>query len=146
MAPPSIWAVPVAIAVVAAKPVYGWLLDRSGHGELLLLLGLALAIGVGAESFDQVGLKPDLGALVVGPSDGLSVGLLEGLIVGSFVGAGVGCFVGLFEGCFVGCFVGWFEGCSPVSSSTAASFSWKVSAWVTEMASSGTSGLDMVDW
>ena len=57
---------PWSLAVIAARPVYGWLLDRSGHGELLLLLGLALAIGVGAESFDQVGLKPDLGALVVG--------------------------------------------------------------------------------
>ncbi len=65
-ATPSLWAVPVALAVVAARPIYGWLLDRSGHGELLILLGLALAIGVGAESFDQVGLKPDLGALVVG--------------------------------------------------------------------------------
>ncbi len=63
---PSLWAVPVVTAVLAAKPVYGWLLDRSGHGELLLLLGLTLAIGVGAESFGQVGLKPDLGALVVG--------------------------------------------------------------------------------
>ncbi len=63
---PSIWAIPVVVAVVAARPVYHWLLDRSGHGELLILLGLALAIGVGAEAFDQVGLKPDLGALVVG--------------------------------------------------------------------------------
>lgn len=64
--PPSVWAAPVCLAVVAARPLYGWFIDRSGHGELLLLLGLALAIGVGAESFDQVGLKPDLGALVVG--------------------------------------------------------------------------------
>jgi predicted Kef-type K+ transport protein len=64
--PPSIWAIPVVIAVVAAKPIYGWLLDRSGHGELLLLLGLALAVGLGAETFEQVGLKADLGALVVG--------------------------------------------------------------------------------
>jgi glutathione-regulated potassium-efflux system ancillary protein KefC len=64
--PPSIWAIPVVLAVIAARPVYAWFIDRSGHGELLLLLGLALAIGVGAESFDQVGLKPDLGALVVG--------------------------------------------------------------------------------
>ena len=64
--PPSLWAVPVVVAIVAARPIYGWLLDRSGHGELLLLLGLALAIGLGAESFDQVGLKPDLGALVIG--------------------------------------------------------------------------------
>jgi predicted Kef-type K+ transport protein len=63
---PSIWAVPVVLAVVAARPVYGWLLDRSGHGELLILLGFALAIGVGAGAFDQVGLKPDLGALIIG--------------------------------------------------------------------------------
>ncbi len=63
---PSLWAVPVVAAVVLAKPVYGWVLDHSGHGELLLLLGLALAVGVGAESFDHVGLKPDLGALVLG--------------------------------------------------------------------------------
>jgi len=64
--PPSIWAIAVVAGVLVAKPVYGWLLDRAGHGELLLLLGLALAVGVGAESFAQVGLKPDLGALIVG--------------------------------------------------------------------------------
>ena len=63
---PSIWAIPVVVAVVAARPIYGWFLHRSGHGELLLLFGLALAVGVGAESFDAVGLKPDLGALIVG--------------------------------------------------------------------------------
>lgn len=64
--PPSWWAIPVVIAVVAARPIYGWILDRSGHGELLVLLGFALAVGVGAEAFGEVGLKPDLGALVVG--------------------------------------------------------------------------------
>jgi hypothetical protein len=64
--PPSIWAIPVVFAVIAARPVYAWFIDQSGHGELLLLLGLALAIGVGAETFEQVGLKPDLGALIVG--------------------------------------------------------------------------------
>ncbi len=64
--PPSIWAVPVVAAIVLARPVYGWILDRSGHGELLMLLGLALAVGVGAEAFDRVGVKADLGALVVG--------------------------------------------------------------------------------
>lgn len=63
---PSLWALPVIVAVVAARPLYGWLLDRTGHGELFILLGLVLAIGVGAEAFEQVGLKPDLGALVIG--------------------------------------------------------------------------------
>ena len=63
---PSLLAVPVVVAVVAARPVYGWLLDRTGHGELMILLGFVLAVGVGAESFSAVGLKPDLGALVAG--------------------------------------------------------------------------------
>ena len=97
---PSLWAVPVALAVVAARPVYGWLLDRSGHGELLLLLGLALAVGVGAEAFDLVGLKPDLGALVVGltlashpRASELSATLLDFkdiLLIGFFLSIGLG--------------------------------------------------------
>jgi predicted Kef-type K+ transport protein len=63
---PSLWAIPVVIGLVAARPLYGWLLDRTGHGELLVLFGLVLAVGVGAESFRLVGLKPDLGALIIG--------------------------------------------------------------------------------
>jgi predicted Kef-type K+ transport protein len=63
---PSLWAVPAVAAVLAARPVYGWLLDRVGHGELLTLLGFFLAIGVGARLFEEVGLKADLGALLVG--------------------------------------------------------------------------------
>lgn len=63
---PSIWAIPVFVAVLAARPIYGWLLDRTGHGELLLLFALALALGVGAEAFDAVGIKADLGALLIG--------------------------------------------------------------------------------
>jgi predicted Kef-type K+ transport protein len=63
---PSIWAIAVLAGVFLLRPIYGWLLDRAGHGELLLLFGLAMAVGAGAESFDQVGLKPDLGALLVG--------------------------------------------------------------------------------
>jgi predicted Kef-type K+ transport protein len=63
---PSIWAIPVVAAVIVARPLYGWLLERSGHDELLILLGFFLAVGVGAGSFEVVGLKPDLGALVVG--------------------------------------------------------------------------------
>jgi len=63
---PSVWAIPVLVAVLAARPLYGWLLNRAGHGELLLLLALALALGVGAEAFDAVGIKADLGALLIG--------------------------------------------------------------------------------
>ena len=63
---PSIWAIPVAVAVVAGRPVYSWVLDRSGHGELLILFGFSLAVGVGAGAFELVGLKPDLGALIIG--------------------------------------------------------------------------------
>ncbi len=66
--PPSLWAIPMVILVIAARPLYGWLLDRAGHGELLILLGLCLAVGAGAETFELVGLKADLGALIVGLS------------------------------------------------------------------------------
>ncbi len=63
---PSMWAIPVVAAIVAARPLYAWLLDKAGHGELLILFALAFAIGLGAEAFDTVGLKADLGALLVG--------------------------------------------------------------------------------
>ncbi len=66
--PPSLWAIPMVALVLGARPLYGWLLERAGHGELLILLGLCLAVGAGAETFDLVGLKPDLGALIVGLS------------------------------------------------------------------------------
>ncbi len=64
--PPSLWAIPLVALVIAARPLYGWLLERAGHGELLILLGLCLAVGAGAETFALVGIKPDLGALIVG--------------------------------------------------------------------------------
>lgn len=63
---PSPWALLLVPAVLLARPVYGWVLDRAGHGELMLLLGLVLAIGVGGQTFEEVGLKPDLGALLIG--------------------------------------------------------------------------------
>ncbi len=97
---PSIWAIPVVALVIVARPVYGWLLDRSGHGELLILLGFFLAIGVGAGLFDLVGLKPDLGALVVGltlaghPRAGELAGRLlsfkDILLIGFFLSIGLG--------------------------------------------------------
>ncbi len=63
---PSVWAIAVIPGFFLLRPVVGWFLDRSGHGEILLLFGFTLAIGVGAGSFELVGLKPDLGALVAG--------------------------------------------------------------------------------
>ena len=63
---PSVWALLVVPGLLLLKPVIGWVLDRAGHGELLVLLGLVLAVGVGGEVFRLVGIKPDLGALVVG--------------------------------------------------------------------------------
>lgn len=97
---PFAWAIPVVIAVVAARPVYGWLLDHSGRGELMVLLGFALAVGVGAAAFEQVGLEPDLGALVVGLTlagrakaselaDRL-LGFKDILLVGFFLSIGLG--------------------------------------------------------
>ncbi|GAA5334650.1 MULTISPECIES: cation:proton antiporter family protein [Thermus] len=43
----------------------GWLLERSGHEELLVLFGMGLAL-LGGETFRQVGLSPELGALLMG--------------------------------------------------------------------------------
>lgn len=40
-------------------------MTRGGHGELLILLGLLIPIA-GANFFELVGLKPDLGALLIG--------------------------------------------------------------------------------
>ena len=63
---PTLWALPAVLLIVALRPALGWLLSRSGHGELLVLLGFVLAVVVGAGGFDLVGLKPELGALVLG--------------------------------------------------------------------------------
>jgi len=62
---PSIWALSV-LALPFLRPVLYRLLDMSGRGELFVLCGLFVALGVGAEFFSLVGLKADLGALVAG--------------------------------------------------------------------------------
>lgn len=63
---PNLLAVPMVLLILALRPAFGWLLTRSGHGELLVLLGFAIALGIGARGFGLVGLKPELGALVAG--------------------------------------------------------------------------------
>ncbi|MFK8049169.1 MAG: cation:proton antiporter [Halioglobus sp.] len=57
-----------AIALLALWPlrkILLRLLTYSGHGELFTLFGLALALG-GAALFDSLGIKGDLGALIIG--------------------------------------------------------------------------------
>ena len=63
---PSPWALLVVPVFLLVGPALWWLLDRVGHGETLVLLGFAAAVGIGAELFELVDLKPDLGALVAG--------------------------------------------------------------------------------
>lgn len=62
--PPSLWAL-AAILLIPLRPLLHALLERVGHGELLVLYGFLLALG-GAELFEIVGLKGDLGALALG--------------------------------------------------------------------------------
>ena len=61
---PSLWAVLLLGFPLLRKPLL-WLMDRTGHGEMMVLYGLLLALG-GAELFTLVGMKADLGALAVG--------------------------------------------------------------------------------
>lgn len=61
---PSPWAA-LLVLLVFARPLLLKLLQYVGHGELLILYGLVLALG-GAELFELVGVKGDLGAIVLG--------------------------------------------------------------------------------
>ena len=53
------------LAIIPLRPLTLRLLQIAGHGELLTLLGLALAIG-SAQISEMVGIKGDLGARIVG--------------------------------------------------------------------------------
>lgn len=63
---PSIWAIPLVLALIPVAWGARWLWDHIPHGEMQALFGLAMALGPGYAAFDAVGLKGDLGALVVG--------------------------------------------------------------------------------
>jgi hypothetical protein len=63
---PSLWSLALLGVLLAGQPVLGWLIGRSGHGELITMCGLFLALVLGAKGFESVGLKADLGALFVG--------------------------------------------------------------------------------
>ena len=60
---PSPWAVSILL-LIPLRPVLLKILERVGHGELLVLHGFSLALG-GAEAFELVGMKGDLGALIL---------------------------------------------------------------------------------
>ncbi|MDQ7015152.1 MAG: cation:proton antiporter, partial [Gammaproteobacteria bacterium] len=61
---PSPWAL-LLLLLIPLRPLLQALLQRVGHGELLILYALLLTFG-GAELFTAVGIKGDLGALMMG--------------------------------------------------------------------------------
>ena len=96
---PSIWALGLVLLWPAAKLLRA-LLDRVGHGDLQVLYGAFLALGVGYGLFEAVGVKGDLGALIVGmllASHPATAGLAKSLfhlkelfLVGFFLSVGLG--------------------------------------------------------
>ena len=61
---PLLWAL-LLFLLIPLRPVFHKILERTGHGELVVLYGLVLALG-GAEIFELVDVKDDLGALIMG--------------------------------------------------------------------------------
>jgi predicted Kef-type K+ transport protein len=95
---PSPWAL-LLFVLIPLKPAICWVMERAGHGELLLLFGLVLGVG-GAELFDLMSIKGDVGALLLGvliashPKAGeLSKSLLslkDLFLIGYFLNIGLG--------------------------------------------------------
>ena len=96
---PSVWALLVIGLLPFARKIFLTMLTRVGHGELMVLFGLFLALIVGAHAFKAVHLKPDLGALILGMlmaphprakemADGL-MSIKDILLVGFFLGIGL---------------------------------------------------------
>lgn len=61
---PSVWALALLL-LIPLRHLLRKVLDHTGHGELLVLYGIVLALG-GADIFELVGMKGDVGALVLG--------------------------------------------------------------------------------
>ncbi|MGF1729574.1 cation:proton antiporter [Photobacterium kasasachensis] len=53
-------------ALPLLRPSLFKILDKAGHGEMLVLYGIFLALVAGAGLFEAVGMKADLGALILG--------------------------------------------------------------------------------
>ncbi|XKE46410.1 cation:proton antiporter [Halomonas organivorans] len=62
---PSPWALGLVLLIPLA-PALRALLDRLGHGEMQMLFGMLLALVLGYALFESVGVKGDLGALIIG--------------------------------------------------------------------------------
>lgn len=96
---PSIWAIVLLAALLIGRKWIGSLIGRSGHGEMVTLCGLFLALVLGAKGFELVGLKADLGALFVGVLIGSHprakevskslMGITDLLLVGFFLQIGL---------------------------------------------------------
>ncbi|MCF6336558.1 MAG: cation:proton antiporter [Gammaproteobacteria bacterium] len=61
---PTPWAL-LLLGLIPLRPLLTLAMEKAGHGELLVLFGLSLALG-GATVFEMVGIKGDLGALILG--------------------------------------------------------------------------------
>ena len=96
---PSIWALGLIVLWPASK-LMKLMLDRVGHGDLQVLYGAFLSLVVGYALFEAVGVKGDLGALIVGmllASHPATAGLAKSLfhlkelfLVGFFLSVGLG--------------------------------------------------------
>ncbi|MCV6636589.1 cation:proton antiporter [Candidatus Albibeggiatoa sp. nov. NOAA] len=102
---PSLWALAL-IALIPLRFLLHKILDKVGHGELLILFGITLAL-VGADIFELVGIKGDVGALILGmllanhsKTNELAKALLgfkELFLVGFFLSVGMAAIPGLNE-------------------------------------------------
>ncbi len=63
---PNGYAPLLLVGLLLLRPVMFWVLGRSKHGELMPLFGFFFALIVGYQCFELVGLKGDLGALIIG--------------------------------------------------------------------------------
>lgn len=60
---------PLALLIFATpllRPILYRLLDYAGHDEVLVLTGMALSLVIGGYGFELIGLKGEIGALVMG--------------------------------------------------------------------------------
>lgn len=60
------WYALFLFALPLIRPLFFKILDKVGHGEMLVLSGVFFALVMGAGLFEVVGVKADLGALVLG--------------------------------------------------------------------------------